>query len=126
MYQESDKFPCTRILEDNWQAILAEYQAIAGDQAMHRWPEGGLYDGKWDTFGLYAFGKKRPKNCALCPVTTRLVEQIPGMVEVRRRFEPDPSRSDEPGIQRFLLLTQSPVLALLMPSLATGLLFSDC
>jgi aspartyl/asparaginyl beta-hydroxylase (cupin superfamily) len=80
MYQDSKNYPCTRILEDNWQAILAEYQAIARDPAMHGWPEGQLYDGQWDTFGLYGFGKKRPKNCALCPVTTRLVEQIPGMV----------------------------------------------
>jgi hypothetical protein len=80
MYQDSKLYPCTRGLEDNWQAILAEYQAIARDPAMHDWPEGQLYDGRWDTFGLYAFGKKRHKNCALCPITTRVVEQIPGMV----------------------------------------------
>jgi aspartyl/asparaginyl beta-hydroxylase (cupin superfamily) len=80
MYQDAKNYACTRILEDNWQAILAEYEAIASDPAMHDWPEGQLYDGNWDTFGLYAFGKKRVKNCALCPVTTQVVEQIPGMV----------------------------------------------
>lgn len=80
MYQSREKHPCTRVLEDNWQDILAEYQAIATDPSMHKWPEEKLYDGRWDTFGLYAFGKKRHKNCALCPKTTKVVEQIPGMV----------------------------------------------
>lgn len=80
MYQPTEKHPCTRILEDHWQEILAEYQAISGDQALHAWPETGLYDGRWDTFGLYAFGKKRHKNCERCPITTKLVESVPGMV----------------------------------------------
>src|SRR4051812_13003882 len=80
MYQSTDKYPFVRILEENWQDILAEYQAVARDPAMHAWPEGQIYDGGWDTFGLYAFGKKRHMNCDLCPKTTKLVEQIPGMV----------------------------------------------
>lgn len=80
MLQSSENHPCTRILEDNWQDVLAEYQAIASDPAVHAWPETQLYDGRWDTFGLYAFGKKRHKNCKRCPKTTRLVEEIPGMV----------------------------------------------
>ncbi len=80
MFQPSEKYPCTKILEDNWQAILAEYKAVAEHPEMHAWPEEKLYDGRWDTFGLYAFGRKRAKNCERCPVTTRIVEQIPGMV----------------------------------------------
>jgi len=80
MYMPPEKYPCTRILEENWKAILAEYQEIAGDKGMHAWPEDKLYDGRWDTYGLYAFGKKRHKFCERCPVTTKVVEQIPGMV----------------------------------------------
>ena len=80
MYQDKEKYPFVKILEDNWQDILAEYQAIAGEPQMHAWPEGGLYEGRWDTYGLYGFGKKRHKECARCPKTTKLVEQIPGMV----------------------------------------------
>ena len=53
MYQPREKHPCTRILEDNWHDILKEYQAIAADPSMHKWPEEKLYDGRWDTFGLY-------------------------------------------------------------------------
>jgi beta-hydroxylase len=80
MYQDPSKYPFLRALEDNWQAILAEYQAVATHPEMHAWPEGQLYDGRWDTFGLYAFGLKQQDNCRRCPVTTKLVERIPGMV----------------------------------------------
>jgi aspartyl/asparaginyl beta-hydroxylase (cupin superfamily) len=80
MYQPTESSPATRILEDNWRDILAEYKAIASTPDMHAWPEGKIYDGRWDTYGLYAFGKKQYKNCERCPITTRLVEQIPGMV----------------------------------------------
>src|SRR5262249_55265717 len=80
MFQSSDRFPFVRALEENWKDILSEYQAVARDPDMHAWPEGQLYDGRWDTYGLYAFGKKQHKNCERCPATTRLVEAIPGMV----------------------------------------------
>ena len=80
MYQDSSKYAFLRPLEENYKDILAEYEAIAADPQMHAWPEAKLYDGRWDTFGLYAFGKKRYKGCEMCPKTTKLVEQIPGMV----------------------------------------------
>jgi beta-hydroxylase len=37
-------------------------------------------DDKWKTFFLYGYGEKEETNCARCPRTTELVEQIPGMV----------------------------------------------
>jgi beta-hydroxylase len=80
MYQDAQKYPFLRPLEENWQVILAEYLAVAANPEMHAWPEGQLYDGRWDTFGLYAFGMKQADNCRRCPETTRLVEQVPGMV----------------------------------------------
>jgi aspartyl/asparaginyl beta-hydroxylase (cupin superfamily) len=80
MYQDASKYPFLKVLEENWEAILAEYRAVAAQPEMHAWPEGQLYDGRWDTFGLYAFGMKQADNCKRCPVTTRVVEQIPGMV----------------------------------------------
>ncbi|MBY0526036.1 MAG: aspartyl/asparaginyl beta-hydroxylase domain-containing protein [Gemmataceae bacterium] len=79
MYRHSKDYPFTRVLEEHWQEILAEYGAVSRNQGMHAWPEKQLYDGQWDTFGLYAFGNRRHRNCDLCPVTTRLVEQIPGL-----------------------------------------------
>lgn len=37
-------------------------------------------DDKWKTFFLYGYGEKEETNCARCPRTTELIEQIPGMV----------------------------------------------
>lgn len=80
MYQSAEKYPFVKILEDNWQAILGEYKAVAADPDMHAWPEGQIYEGRWDTFGLYGFGMKQHANAKRCPITTSLVEKIPGMV----------------------------------------------
>jgi len=79
VFRPSEEFPFTRLLEENWQVVLEEYRAVADDPQMHAWPEKQYYDGQWHTFGLYAFGSKRHQNCARCPETTRLVEQIPGL-----------------------------------------------
>ena len=44
------------------------------------WPEKSIYgETGWRTFGLYAFGQKQRRGCALCPETARLVRRIPGM-----------------------------------------------
>lgn len=80
MYLSSEPFPFLRPLEENWRTILAEYQAVATAPDMHAWPEVKLYDGRWDTYGLYAFGMKQHENCKRCPETTKLVEQVPGLV----------------------------------------------
>ncbi len=66
-----------------------EYDEVAKSR-VHPWPETTLFrtyhndeeatvseGAGWNVFGLYAFNKKRSENCALCPVTTRLIEQFP-------------------------------------------------
>jgi beta-hydroxylase len=78
MFQRTDDYPFVSILEEHWRDVLAEYRVVAGD--MHAWPEKQYYNAGWDTFGLYAFGHKRPANCKRCPRTTELIERIPGMV----------------------------------------------
>jgi aspartyl/asparaginyl beta-hydroxylase (cupin superfamily) len=80
MFEDTAGFPFLKPLEENWRAVLDEYRAVAADPQMHAWPEGSIYEGRWDTFGLYAFGRKKHENCARCPITTRLVEAIPGMM----------------------------------------------
>src|ERR1700693_4630751 len=78
MFRRSDDFPFTRLLEDSWRDVLDEYRNVA--TRMDAWPETQYYKGDWGTFGLYAFGHKQATNCAACPRTTLLVQQIPGMV----------------------------------------------
>jgi beta-hydroxylase len=81
-----DAFPWTQTLEANWTTIRAEldrvlehrqalpnFQDISEDQAAI------TQDDRWKTFFLYGFGHKAERNCARCPATTRLVEQVPGM-----------------------------------------------
>lgn len=36
-------------------------------------------DNRWKAFFLYAYGIKASKNCEICPETTRIIENIPGM-----------------------------------------------
>lgn len=53
--------------------LLPNFQEISTDQ------ESLTSDDRWKTLFLYAFGYKSEANCARCPETTKLVEQIPGM-----------------------------------------------
>jgi ornithine lipid ester-linked acyl 2-hydroxylase len=79
-------FPWVRTLEENWRTIRAEldevleyreqlpnFQDISTDQ------ESITDDDRWKTFFLYGYGFKSEPNCARCPRTTALLEQVPGM-----------------------------------------------
>ena len=54
-------------------ADLPNFQDISTDQASL------TDDDRWKTYFFYGYGFKSEPNCARCPETTRLVEQIPGM-----------------------------------------------
>jgi ornithine lipid ester-linked acyl 2-hydroxylase len=80
MYHDAAQFPFTALLEQNWRAVRAELDALDGHGFID-WPEHSLYgDRGWKTFGLYAFGQRQPEECARCPQTERLVQQIPGLM----------------------------------------------
>jgi len=79
MFYLNEQFPFTSLLEQNWQTIRKELLALKEGQFLD-WPEKHLYGQGWTVFGLYSLGIKLDKNCRLCPETTRLVEQIPGLV----------------------------------------------
>ncbi len=80
------QFDWTANLEANWRVIrkeldeilkyrdqLPNFQDISVDQARI------TQDDKWKTFFLYAFGLRSENNCARCPETSKLLEQVPGM-----------------------------------------------
>jgi beta-hydroxylase len=52
---------------------LPNFQDISTDQASI------TDDDRWKTFFLYGYGFRSDGNCALCPRTAALMEQIPGM-----------------------------------------------
>jgi ornithine lipid ester-linked acyl 2-hydroxylase len=76
MYFDPKDFPFTTLLETHWSEIRQELDQLQAAQFMP-WAERFLYEGTWDVFGLYAFGRKLPENCQRCPQTTKLIEQIP-------------------------------------------------
>ncbi|WP_230842498.1 aspartyl/asparaginyl beta-hydroxylase domain-containing protein [Gloeobacter morelensis] len=79
LYYDAGQFEFVAQLETHWQTIRQELEHL-GDGDFIAWPEKYLYGQGWDIFGLYAFGIKVGANCKLCPETTRLIEQIPGLV----------------------------------------------
>jgi beta-hydroxylase len=83
---ELDQFPWARRLEDDWRLIRGEldevladhdqlpnFQEISTDQATI------TDDDRWKTYFLFGYGFRSEANCARCPRTARLVQQIPGM-----------------------------------------------
>ncbi len=73
-------------LEENWREIRSELAVVLANRenlpAFHeispdqkRISRGG----GWKTFVLFGFGERRQVTCNLCPATTRLLEQVPGL-----------------------------------------------
>lgn len=78
-------FDYLRPLQEHWQVIRTE-----AEQAMARDPPsmGSISpdhrrldnQGKWRAYILWGYGLKAPQHCAQCPVTTCLVENVPGLL----------------------------------------------
>ena len=79
-------FPWTSTLEDNWHVIRRELDLILesreqlpGFHDISRDQYRLSSDGLWKTFFFYGYGIKMAQNCQRCPMTTQLIEAIPGM-----------------------------------------------
>ncbi len=79
-------FPWAAELEANWWAIRKELEEVLKErdrlpnfQEVSRDQASLTQDDHWKTFFLYGYGYKVDNNCARCPVTTRLIETVPGM-----------------------------------------------
>lgn len=85
-YFESDLFDWSQKLEDNHavirrelEGILEHLEQIPSFQQISKDQKSITQDDKWKTYFLYGFGYKAEQNCARCPETTKLIENIPGM-----------------------------------------------
>lgn len=84
---KNSEFAWSKLIEENWLNIRAEVTALL-ENSQHLpniqdiQPAESLLttDNKWKTFFLYGFGIKAEKNCAKCPSTTAVLEQIPGLL----------------------------------------------
>jgi beta-hydroxylase len=79
-------FPWTDALSANWQAIAAEARMVVRD--LNAVPP--LHDlspdhrriaepDKWRSFFLWGYGYRSEENCARCPETAKLLEQVPDL-----------------------------------------------
>jgi beta-hydroxylase len=83
---ENRNFKWTELLENNWipirkelEDILAFQQSLPNLQDIQQEQKVLNQDNNWKTFFLYGFGIKATMNCRSCPITTSILEQIPGM-----------------------------------------------
>jgi len=84
-FHDPARFPWVRDIESQWQTIRTEFnellpQTIPAAQQISEEQARITTGHQWKTYVFSAFGRKATENCARCPETTRLVEQIPGMV----------------------------------------------
>lgn len=104
MFKNKEDFPFTAVLETHWRVIRDEALAVEQKRFL-AWPEKHLYDQGWEVFGLFAFGVEIAGNTRLCPQTTRLVRDIPGLVTAGfSALQPGthiaPHRGHEDGVLR--------------------------
>ena len=81
------EFDYLRPLEQNWRQVRDEVDAVV--QHIDAIPPLGDvspdhqrldYTHKWRSFFLWGYGLRVDGNCARCPLTTSLVESIPGLL----------------------------------------------
>lgn len=84
---DSRQFEWTEGLEENWNlireeldVILKHKETIPSFQDISEDQKSISKDDNWKTYFLYGFGYKAENNCSQCPETTRLIEDIPGMI----------------------------------------------
>ncbi len=83
----NELFPWTSLLTENWLAIRDEARALMQDRAsippvrdLSSDHEKIAVDDKWRSFFFWGYGLRAEANCARCPRTARILEQIPGLL----------------------------------------------
>jgi len=81
-----DGFPWMDTLEANWKTIRAELEAVLADRDrlpnLEDLSDTQRYlsrEGTWKSYFFHAYGMRADENCARCPETTKLIEQIPDL-----------------------------------------------
>ena len=80
------RFPWTRDLEAHWtvmrdelDALLEHREALPNFHDITDQASTITRDDQWKTYFFYGYGEKAEENCARCPETTKLIEQVPGL-----------------------------------------------
>tara|TARA_R100000458_G_C8268621_1_gene243459 strand:+ start:472 stop:987 length:516 start_codon:yes stop_codon:yes gene_type:complete len=75
-FYDVEDFEWAQDLAANWMAIRAEYEPIF-EESLRETDE--LYEEGGEIFALILDGEQLRPNCALCPVTTSLLDLVPNM-----------------------------------------------
>lgn len=84
-YLDLKNFPQVKVLMDRWEDIRAEAEQLFGEghiKASDKYNDAGFnsfFKSGWKRFYLKWYDTDHPSARALCPVTTELVSNIPGM-----------------------------------------------
>ena len=81
-----EHFPWLNVLEDNWEIIRDEAEALmpyrdAIPPLSEISPDHAKLDKdkKWRSYFLWGYGFKSDENCARCPKTTQILKKVPGL-----------------------------------------------
>lgn len=82
-YFDKEDFAWSKLVEDNFSEIKSELEEFI--KSGHKlWPyfdkDIVTKENNWKTIPFYAWGVKFFNNCKKAPITTKILEQIPGMV----------------------------------------------
>ncbi|KAL6061155.1 Aspartate beta-hydroxylase domain-containing protein 2 [Balamuthia mandrillaris] len=81
-WHDPEDFSFTTVLTQHWHIILQEYETLqkAGSAERIVIPSSN-YGGEWSAFNLWKEGVKQEKTCALAPITTKLLEEMPEFMQ---------------------------------------------
>jgi len=77
MFYDTSHFPFVKLLEDNWELFLSEFNSVKEESIPY--PEYDLYDGEWDVLHFIFFKNNNLKTKKFCPESLKIIEQIPGV-----------------------------------------------
>ena len=75
-FLNTSDFPFLKTLEEHWEEIRAEYDAMASQSTP--WHE-AIHNGKWDVIGFRSQGLDILENQRHAPITTAICDQLPGI-----------------------------------------------
>ena len=77
MFEELENFLDLQTLANEWRTIRDEFINISASSFLD-WPE-QIYSGTWQVFPFYKFNQRIDSYCRVCPATTALIDQLPGL-----------------------------------------------